>query len=149
MDRKRRCTYEGCRAWARRQRAGEGDEGKAGGRPLCGVHAQMVAGRRVGAPTGNQYARKHGLYASYVPLVVLEQALNLPPGDLRLEIAVVRGILAELVKTKLEMPELVEAVDKATNSLARLLRTNHHLGKEGPDDFQEGVLQVLKDLGRA
>ncbi len=45
-----------------------------------------------GAPDGNQNARKHGLYAAYVPVVELKQALVLPPGDLRLEIAVVRQV---------------------------------------------------------
>ena len=149
MDGKRRCSYEGCRAWARRQQAGERDEGRTEGRPVCGVHRLMAAGQAVGPPRGNQNKRKHGLYASYVPVVMLKQALELPPGDLRLEIAVVRGSLSELVKTGLELPELVEAVDKATNSLARLLRTNQQIGEGNPDEFQEVMLRVLKEMGRA
>ena len=145
MNRKQRCSYEGCRAWAQWRRLPDGSQPQ--GDALCVAHSGRVRRRSGGAPKGNQYARKHGLYATYVPLVVLEEALNLPPGDLRLEIAVVRGILAELVKTELPMPELVEAVDAATSSLARLLRTNQQLDEDQPDEFQDAITQVLKRLG--
>ena len=50
-----------------------------------------------GAPMANQNARVHGLYARYVPLADLQEALNIPLDDLQLEIALVRRSLAELV----------------------------------------------------
>ena len=147
MSGKQRCSFEGCRAWARRRPGPEGSQAEAAGGAWCSVHGGTMQRRRGGAPKGNQNARKHGVFGTYVPVVVLEEALKLPPGDLRLEIAVVRGILAELVKADLALPELAKAVDAATSSLARLLRTNKHLGEDRPDEFQETVAQVLRDLG--
>ncbi len=146
-QRKQQCSYEGCRAWARWRPLPDGSPPECEGGALCVAHSGGTRRRSTGAPKGNQNARKHGLCSSYVPVVVLEDALKLPPGDLRLEIAVVRGILAELVKAELALPELADAVDAATSSLVRLLRTNKHLGEDRPDEFQETVAQVLRDLG--
>ena len=149
MGGKQRCSYEGCRAWARRRTLADGSSPECEGSALCAAHSSRDGRKSAGAPKGNQNARKHGLYASYVPVVVLEQALNLPPGDLRLEIAVVRGLLDDLLKTALPTPEMVAAVDVATRTLARLLRTNQRLEADRPDEFDDAVAQVLKKLGLA
>ena len=146
-QRKQQCSYEGCRAWARWRPLPDGSRPESEGGALCVAHSGGTRRKSTGAPKGNQNARKHGLYASYVPMVVLEEALDLPAGDLRLEIAVVRGILADLVKSDLPMAELVHAVDEATSALSRLLRTNKHLGDGQPDEFQDAMAQILKGLG--
>ncbi len=149
MDGKQRCSYDGCRAWARRKTAPEGDQTAKEGGALCEAHSRKDQRRGAGAPKRNQNARKHGLYAMYMPMIVMEEARSLPPGDLRLEIAVVRGLLDDLLKTRLPTPELVAAVDVATRSLARLLRTNQRLEADRPDEFDDAVAQVLKKLGLA
>ena len=147
MGRKQRCSYEGCRAWARWRRLPDGSQPDTEAGPRCVAHCGKVWQK--GAPKGNQNARKRRLFASYVPMVVLEEALNLPPGDLRLEIALVRGILADLVKTGQPIPELVKSVDTATNALSRLLRTNQKLAADQPNEFDAAVAQVLEKLGLA
>lgn len=114
---KRRCEYEGCHAWARR------------GKTYCVAHPEGQPRRVGGAPEGNQNARTHGLYAAYVPVVDLKRALELPPGDLRLEIAVVRQLLAQLLGAELPPAEMVEAVDRATGALVRMLRANKQLSE--------------------
>ena len=147
MDGKQRCSYDGCRAWARRKSAPEGSHAAKEGGVLCEAHSRKDQRRGAGAPKRNQNARKHGLYISYGPVMAREEARSLPPGDLRVEIAVVRGLLDDLLKTGLPTPELVAVVDVATRSLARLLRTNQRLEADRPDEFDDAVAQVLKKLG--
>lgn len=126
---KRRCTYEGCRAWARR--------GPAGG-AYCVAHAD-----RQPQPESNQ----HGLYAAYVPVVDLKSALQLPPGDLRLEIAVVRQVLAQLLAAELAPTELVGAVDRATSALVRMLKANKQLSEDAAGELETAVEQYLAEFG--
>ena len=147
MDGKQRCSQEGCRAWARRQRVGERDGGRSEGRPLCGVHSLMAAGQRVGAPRGNQNKRKHGLYASYVPVVALKQALELPPGDLRLEIAVTRAALARVMRLRLPEKELIDVLEKGSATLVRLMRTQKYVGDAGSGDLKEAMGRALVEMG--
>ena len=126
---KHHCGFEGCNAPARR------------GTARCAGHAEP------GAAEGNQNARKHGLYAAYVPVVELKNALRLPPGDLRLEIAVVRQVLQELLQSELAPVDLMEAVDKATSALVRMLKTNKQLSEDAAGELETAVEQYLRELG--
>ncbi len=135
MDGKRRCGYEGCRAWA--QRAGD----------WCVAHPEGHPRKVGGAPRRNQNARKYGWFSGYVPVVALEQALDLPPGDLRLEIAVARAALSELLKAKLPPAEMAVTFDRVTAALTRLLRTNKVLEAAGSDMLHDVLGQVLDEMG--
>ena len=136
MGRKRRCRYEGCRAGVR----GNGE--------WCVAHPNGEPRRVGGGTPGNQNARKHGLYSAYVPVVALERALEVPPGDVRLEIAAARAVLAELLESGLPATEIAGAFDRATGALARLLRTNRQLDDEaGRDEMQDGIGLARKELG--
>ena len=100
-----------------------------------------------GGTPGNQNSRKHGLYSGYVPVVALKQALDLPPGDLRLEIAALRALLAESMQSELPSVELLKAVEAGMATLARLLRTNKQLGNSGKEKLDEEVDRALEELG--
>ena len=100
-----------------------------------------------GGMPGNQNARKHGLYSAYVPVVALKQALDLPPGDLRLEIAALRALLAEAMQSELPSVELLKAVEAGMTTLARLLRTNKQLDNSGKEKLDEEVDRALEELG--
>ncbi len=134
MRRKRRCMYEGCRGWAR----------KTSG--WCVAHPEGKPRQVGGAPAGNQNARTHGLYAHYVPIVALERALDLPPGDLRLEIAVTRAVLAELLHTGLPAEELIKVLEKGSATLSRLLRTNKYLDSGAAEQFDDALACVLEKM---
>ena len=136
MGRRRRCMYEGCRGWAR----------KTSG--WCVAHPEGQPRQVGGAPAGNQNARTHGLYAKYVPIVALERALDLPPGDLRLEIAVTRAVLAELLHTELPAEELIKVLEKGSATLSRLLRTNKYLDSGAAEQFEDAVARVLEKMER-
>ena len=99
---KRRCQYEGCKGWAKQ------------GSYWCVAHPDGTPRKVGGAPRGNQNARTHG---AYVLIVALEEALKLPAGDLRLEIAVMRAIFQELVRSDLPLSELIAGADTVTGAL--------------------------------
>ncbi len=130
--RKQRCAYDGCRAWAK----GDGQ--------WCVAHPDGHSRYRGGggAPKGNQNGRTHGIYANYVPVVDLKQALELPPADLRLEIAVTRAALADLLRSGLDARDLIVGIDKATAALVRLLRLNHQLAAAGDDKLDDFIARV-------
>ena len=131
--RRERCGFSGCRAWA---------QGTSG---WCIAHPEGRLRQIGGGQPGNQNARTHGLYSKYVPVVALEQALDRPPGDLRLEIAVTRALLAELLNMDLPADKALPALDRATGALARLLRTNKALESVGSDVLHDALWQVLED----
>jgi hypothetical protein len=133
---KQQCEFEGCRSWARR------------GTPYCVAHPDgLPRSKHGGSQEGTQYARTQGLYAAYVPVVDLKSALRLPPGDLRLEIAVVRQVLAQLLAAELPPAELVAAVDKATSALVRMLKANKQLSEDAAGELETAVDRYLSDLG--
>ena len=132
---KRRCQYEGCQAWARK------------GTAYCVAHPDGQPRHVGGAPPGNQNARTHGAYSGYVPVVALEEALKLPAGDLRLEIAVMRAIFQELVRSGLPLAELIAGADTVTGALARLLRVNKTLGDEQDGAIEAVIKRVLAARG--
>ena len=137
MGRGRRCAREGCRAWARRESE------------WCVAHPEGQSRRTGGAPEGNQNARTHGLYARYVPVVALERALELPPGDLRIEIAVTRSVLADVMQSDMSPAELLKVLETGATTLTRLLRTNKQLADTGTGDLKDDVRRALAELGPA
>ncbi len=135
MSGKRRCVYEGCRAWAR------------AASDWCVAHPEGKPRRVGGAPKGNQNGRKHGWYGGYVRIEELKRALERPPDDLRLEIAVTRAVLADVMESDLSSTELLKALEIGMATLTRLMRTNKHLDKAGQDKLQDAVGRALQELG--
>lgn len=141
MSEKRRCAYGNCRAWAKR------------GTEWCVAHpageprSPNGTERKGGSTIGNQNPRKHGAYAEYVPVVALRDALKLPPGDLRLEIAVTRAMLQEILTSELDAVDLINGLERATGALTRLLKTNQQINAGDQDAYEATVAQVLKDIG--
>ena len=146
MSEGRQCAYGGCRAWARR--GTEWCVAHPEGEPRCSNRTERKGGASPDWLIGNQNSRKHGAYAEYVPVVALRDALKLPPGDLRLEIAVTRAVLQEILNSELEAVDLINGLERGTNALARLLKTNQQINGDDQDAFEATVAQVLKDIGQ-
>jgi hypothetical protein len=132
----RRCVFEGCRKWTMH------------GSRYCNTHhdggrPELIGGRF----PGNQHARKHGLYATYVRIDGLEEALNVPAGNLRVEIAIVRHVLMRLLDAGLPPKELLDGVVKLSLALVRLLTTNKLLFEDGPDELETAVERYLREQG--
>src|SRR3712207_1921540 len=85
-------------------------------------------------------------YRTYVPRTDMEAAIEMPPEDLRREIAVVRVVLAELLHAGLSVQELANAVDKVTGALARMLRINHQIGAGQADSVEADIQRALEEL---
>ncbi len=141
MSEKRRCAYTDCRAWP--VRGTEWCKAHPEGQPRSPNRSE----RKRGGKVGNQNTRKHGVYAEYVPVVALKDALKLPPGDLRLEIAVTRAVLREILDADLDTSALIAGLERATGALTRLLKTNKQIGAESQDELERVVDLVLKDIG--
>jgi len=102
------------------------------------------AGRKRGAPKGNQNARKHGFYSK-----VLDEAERL---DFELA-AGVEGIDDEIallrvkIKSLLERdPENVRLIMQVTNALERLITTRYRITKEQKKGLKEAIGNVLRDV---
>ena len=131
------CRFEGCRQ--RPRRSSEWCTAHPGGQaPLFDDDP----------PQDDRKTRRPAPYAAYVPVVALEEALELPPGDLRREIAVVRAVLAELLKAGLAEVALVTALDRATGALVRLLRANQQLTAEQAGEVEAMMGRVLQEMGQ-
>ena len=102
------------------------------------------AERKMGAPRGNQNARKHGFYSK-----VLDEAEKL---DFKLATSV-EGIDDEIALLRVKIKSLVEhdsenikLIMQATNTLARLVRTKYNLSKEDRKGLKEAIGNVLRDV---
>jgi uncharacterized protein YjcR len=102
------------------------------------------AKRKRGAPKGNQNARTHGFYSK-----VLDEAEQL---DFELasdvenfddEIALLRVKIKSLLEKD---PENIKLLMQATESLARLVKTNYNITKEQKKGLKEAIGNVLKDI---
>ena len=100
--------------------------------------------RKRGAPKGNQNARKHGFYSR-----VLDKTERL---DFELA-AGVEGIDDEIallrvkIKSILEKsPENISLIMQATNTLARLVKTNYNITREHRKGLKEAISNVFKDI---
>ena len=97
-----------------------------------------------GAPKGNQNARKHGFYSR-----VLDEAEQM---DLELAEGI-EGIDDEIALLRVKIkailehdPENIQLIIKATNMLARLVRTRYNITKEEKKGLKEAITNVLKDI---
>ena len=102
------------------------------------------ATKKRGAPKGNQNARKHGFYAR-----VLDEAEQL---DFELATGV-NGIDDEIALLRVKIKSLIEhdpqnikLIMQATNTLARLIRTNYNISKEDKKGLKEAIGNVLRDV---
>ncbi len=102
------------------------------------------AKRKRGAPKGNQNARKHGFYSR-----VLDEAEQL---DFELATGV-EGIDDEIALLRVKIksiltrdPENIKLIMQATNTLARLVRTNYNISKEDKKGLKEAIGNVLRDV---
>jgi hypothetical protein len=100
--------------------------------------------RKRGAPKGNQNARKHGFYSK-----VLDEAEQL---DFELakgvdgidgEIALLRVKIKSLLEND---PENIKLLMRATESLARLIKTKYNISKEQKQGLKEAIGNVLRDI---
>jgi hypothetical protein len=100
--------------------------------------------RPVGAPRGNQNARKHGFYAK-----VLTEAEQLD-----LEVASgIEGIDDEIdllrVKIKsclMEDPDNIAVILEATGALARLIKVKYNLDSKQGKGVKDAIVDVVRDL---
>ena len=98
----------------------------------------------VGAPRGNQNARKHGFYAK-----VLTEAEQLD-----LEVASgIEGIDDEidLLRVKIkscltEDPDNIAIILEATGTLARLIKIKYNLDSKQGKGVRDAIIEVVKDL---
>ena len=107
-------------------------------------HMPREAKRKIGAPKGNQNARKHGFYAK-----VLDEAEQL---DFEMASGV-NGIDDEIallrvkIKSVLEKdPENINLIMQATNTLATLVKTRYRISKEQRKGLKEAIGNVLRDV---
>ncbi len=102
------------------------------------------AGRKRGAPKGNQNARKHGFYSK-----VLDEA-----GQLDFELASgVEGIDDEIALLRVKIkslithdPDNIKLIMQATNTLAGLVKTRYKISKEQKKGLREAIGNVLRDV---
>ena len=136
----RKCSYtkpDGtpCNAWAMRE----------SNPPLCSAH-RKDKGPKVGAPSGNKNAEKHGGYAA-IP----------PTGDLDEEIAVLqarRRQITEYIRTHLheltpeELVRLATLEGQDSTRMGRLHRDKLITTGESGDAVEDDFDDVLDNLGR-
>ena len=90
--------------------------------------------RKVGAPRGNQNARKHGFYSKILTPRQHELLSSVVPSDsLGREIAVMRTKIASVLA---EDPDNTSALILAVTALARLLRAKKDLGLHDVRDLK-------------
>jgi hypothetical protein len=107
-------------------------------------HMPAKAGRKRGAPKGNQKAKKRGFYSK-----VLDEAEQL---DFELaagvegfddEIALLRVKIKSLLEND---PENIKLILQMTNALERLVRTRYNISKEQRKGLKEAIENVLKEI---
>ena len=103
-----------------------------------------MAGKKRGAPEGNQNARKHGFYSRVLTdeeRQDLEQATEVEGIDE--EIALLRVKIKSLVEND---PDNFSLIMQAIATLARLLRTKNNIGKKDRQGLRAAIGNVLKDI---
>ena len=100
--------------------------------------------KKKGAPTGNQYARKHGYYSKVLDAeerLDYEQATEVEGIDA--EIALMRVKIKSLVARD---PENVRLIMQSVNALARLIQIKYNIGKNDKQGLKEAIFNVLRDI---
>jgi len=104
----------------------------------------MTEKKQIGAPRGNQNARKHGFYSR-----VLNEAHTLRLVDAREvegideEIAYVRVKLLSLIE---DHPDYVDLQLRAVATIARMVRTRFHISSGGNRSLKDAIGKVLTDI---
>ena len=97
--------------------------------------------KKVGAPFGNQNARKHGFYSAVFTgqdKANLNQAAEIDGLDE--EIALIRARLKSVVKND---PDNIRLISEAASTLARLMRTSHKLGFTKNEKIEQARWDVI------
>jgi len=102
------------------------------------------AGRKRGAPKGNQYARKHGFYSKVLDeSEQLDFALANGVEGIDEEVALLRVKIKSLIAHD---PDNITLIMKAINTLARVVSTKYNLSKKDKKGLKEAIGNVLKDI---
>lgn len=99
---------------------------------------------KIGAPLGNQNARKHGFYSSVLDeaeRLDFEQATEVDGIDD--EIALLRVKIKSLVQHD---PQNTRVITRAIDTLGKLVRTKFNIGKNDKKGLLDAVGNVLKDI---
>lgn len=100
--------------------------------------------RKLGAPKGNQNARKHGFYSQVLDEAQrLDLATAVEITGIDFEIAVLRVKIKAILEND---PENIKLIMDATNTLARLLRTQYKLDKVQGKSVKEAIVKVISEL---
>jgi hypothetical protein len=102
------------------------------------------AGKKRGAPKGNQNARKHGFYSRVLDeaeRLDFEQATDVEGLDD--EIALLRVKIKSLLAHD---PENIRLIMQATNTLVRLVRTRYNISQDDKKGLKEAIVNVLRDV---
>ena len=84
-------------------------------------------------------------YYAYTPPVDLEHAAEQPPGNLRMEIAVVRTVLADLLKIDLPPAQQALVVNQLMGALVRLVRENRFADGTQAEQLHQETAELLED----
>ena len=146
---KRTCVYPGCRARAVRNGAFYYAH-RSGPRTPQPREAPEPDDAWYGVPRepgpSAESDRSNALYAQYAPVRSLQEAMEAPPGDLQLEIAVMRAALADLVRAGLPITDLIACLDQGMGALVRLLRTNHVVSGEQARNVMDAIETILVEM---
>jgi hypothetical protein len=149
---KQPCQHPDCKAWAVR----------GSDPPLCASHA----GRKVGAPPGNQNRRTHGFYSRFLePDEAVDLIAFSDDASLDDEIAITRVALNRVFQMLVsgttpgpdpqplapgDYTRLVTLIFQGSGTISRLIRIKHDLARLHPDVFSdtlsEAVNQALDEL---
>ena len=100
--------------------------------------------KRLGAPVGNQNARKHGFYSEVLDENQrhdMEQAVEVEGLDD--EIALLRVKIKNLVRKD---PDNVALIVRAVESMGRLLKIKYNIGKNDKRGLTDAIGNILKDV---
>jgi len=126
---------------AHQQKGGPCDQPAVEGKRVCRLHGGAPG---VGAPKGNQNARKHGLYSRRASAEMRERIdAALTVEGLTNEIAYVRAGVAKLI----EEGAGSDLIDKGLDMLARLTKAQSAIGKNKRVNQTEIIADVVERLG--
>ena len=102
------------------------------------------AGRKGGAPQGNQNARKHGFYSKVLDeSEQLDFALATGVEGIDDEIALLRVKIKSLIAHD---PDNITLIMQAINTLAKVVSTKYNLSKKDKKGLKEAIGNVLRDV---
>jgi hypothetical protein len=106
--------------------------------------AMAEENRKGGAPSGNQYARKHGFYSRVLDEDEqrdLEEAREIE--GISEEICLLRAKIKSILRHD---PENINLIMTALSALARLVRAHYNISAGDKKGIREAVGNVLRDV---